>query len=168
MESTRAVPAGELKAKYVAMLKAQGRPFGYIVRSAGDPVEMVSSTDTLDTAMMSSIMTAAAGGPRIGPPIIRAVKVLPDGSEQPVRGLTFANVQHTSYRNIAEASRERSPYTCRATPSMMGISALTAMSGRTSLVSMIVPNLLFEELEIQRVKEASLKPPVVPSPMKKQ
>ena len=44
---------------------------------------------------------------------------------------------------------------------------LTAMSLRTPLISMIVPNLLFEELEIQRTKDVPLKPPVVPSPLKK-
>jgi hypothetical protein len=40
------------------------------------------------------------------------------------------------------------------------------MSNRAVVVSMIVPNLLFEELEIQRNKEIALKRPVVRSPLK--
>jgi len=166
VESARAVPAAELKAKYLAMLKAQERPFGYIVRAVADPIEMQTADDPMD-AMMAATMSMGAGGPRLGPAILRAVKVLADGSEQPVRGLNFANVQYTTFRDIAEASRERSVYTCRAASSMSGMGMLTAMSGRPPHISMIVPSLLFEELEIERTKDAQLKPPVVPSPLKK-
>ena len=165
VESARAVPSAELKAKYLAMLKAQDRPFGYIVRAVADPLEMQMQGESMDAMMSVSAMMS--GGPRIGPAILRAVKVLADGTEQPVRGLNFANVEYRTFRDIAEASRERSVYTCRPTASMSGMGMLTAMSGRTPLVSMIVPSLLFEELEVQRTKDAQMKPPVVPSPLKK-
>jgi len=164
VESARAVPAAELKATYLAMLKAQDRPFGYIVRAVADPLEMQMAGEPMD-GMVSVSMGMASGGPRIGPAILRVVKVLADGTEQPVRGLNFANVEYRTFRDIAEASRERSVYTCTA--SMSGMGALTAMSGRRPLVSMIVPSLLFEELELQRTKDAQMKPPVVPSPLKK-
>ncbi len=167
VESARAVAASQLKAKYLALLKTQERPFGYIVRSVADPVDLQSSGDSMDAMLVSGVIGGASGGSRVGPAILRAVKVLPDGTEQPVRGLNFANIQHTSFRDIAEASRERSVYTCRPAPSMSGMGMLTSMSSRTPLVSMIVPNLLFEELEIERVKDGQLKPPVVPSPLKK-
>ncbi len=35
IESGDAIPAAELKAKYLALLKTQGRPFGYILRRIG-------------------------------------------------------------------------------------------------------------------------------------
>jgi len=41
------------------------------------------------------------------------------------------------------------------------------MSLQTPIVSLILPNLLFEELEIQRGKDVPLKPPVVASPLRK-
>jgi hypothetical protein len=171
MESTRGLPAGELKAKYLDLLKAQGRPFGYIVRGVIDSTEVqATNIDEIDMDEMEAMYVMTMGGlpgtPRIGPAIARAVKVLPDGTEQPVRGLNFANVQYTVYRTIAEASRERTLYTCRP---VTGMSMTTAMpmSMRTPVVSIIVPNLLFEELEIQRGKEIPLKRPVVASPLKK-
>ncbi len=170
VESARGVPASELKAKYLEMLKVQGRDFGYIVRGVLDPNEMqVSSYDQVDTDDMEGMFSVMMGGPpgsgRVGPAIGTVVKVLPDGTEQPVRGLSFTNVQHSSYRTIAEASRERSLYTCLPAASM-SMGASMPMSNRTPVVSMIVPNLLFEELEVQRNKDVPLKPPVVPSPLK--
>ena len=56
-------------------------------------------------------------------------------------------------------------YTYRAAPgSSAGSSSLS--SGVAS-VSVVAPDLLFEEIEIQRARDAPLKPPVVPSPLKK-
>jgi hypothetical protein len=92
--------------------------------------------------------------------------VLADGTEQPVRGLSLANVQFTSYRTIAEASRERTLYTCHPATGM-GLMTAMPMSLQTPIVSLILPNLLFEELEIQRGKDVPLKPPVVASPLRK-
>jgi hypothetical protein len=170
VDSARGLPASELKAKYLELLKAQGRDFGYIVRAVVDPNEMqVSNFDQIDTddmeSMYSTMMSGSPGGARVGPAIARVLKVLADGTEQPVRGLSFANVQYTSYRTIAEASKERSLYTCQP-PQGMSMGTSMPMSNRTPVVSMIVPNLLFEELEIERNKEVPLKRPVVPSPLK--
>ena len=63
VESADGVPAAELKAKYLALLKAQGRQFGYIIRRLG-PLG------------------------RDGLAIAAAVRVTPDGREEPVRGLS--------------------------------------------------------------------------------
>ena len=166
MESARGLSAAELKTKYLEMLKTQGRAFGYIVRAVLDPNESrPSAVDPLDAAMASMAMISGQGGTRIGPPIVHAVKVLPDGTEQPVRGLTFASGPHTPCRTIVEASKERTMYTYRAAPgSSAGSSSLS--SGVAS-VSVVAPDLLFEEIEIQRARDAPLKPPVVPSPLKK-
>ena len=39
-------------------------------------------------------------------------------------------------------------------------------AGSLPAVSLIVPNLMFEELEIQKVTDVLQKPPVVPSPLR--
>ncbi len=169
VESARGLPAAELKTKYIEMLKAQGRDFGYIVRGVVDPNEVqVLNYDEVDTDDMESMYSTMMSGPpgaRLGPAIGRAVKVRVDGTEQPVRGLSFANVQHTSYRTIAEASKDRTLYTCQPAQ-VMNMGASMPMSNRVPVVSLIVPNLLFEELEIQPNKETPFKRPVVPSPLK--
>jgi predicted Zn-dependent protease len=131
LESAEAIPAATMKEKYLELLKAQDKPFGYIVRSVANP---------------GDIGTAGPGGPLI----LQAVKVTLDGKEEPVRGLRFGGVPQTAFRDILEASEERTLYNYR-------LNAATA-------ASIVVPNLLFEELDIQRTRDILQKPPVVPAP----
>jgi hypothetical protein len=131
VRSTQASPASSLKTKYLDLLKAQSKTYGYIVRRVAAPGDV------------------AGGGPG-GPVILEAVKVALDGSEEPVRGLRFGSVPSTAFRDILEASEERVLHNYR-------VDAGTA-------ASIIAPNLIFEELELQRTREIVQKPPVVPSP----
>jgi TldD protein len=130
VESAQAIPASELKAKYIALLKAQDKTFGYIVRG------------------VRSDGQAGASGPGID----AIVKITLDGKESPVRGMRFGTVSPMAFRDLAEASKERAVFSYRA--------------GATSAVSVIAPSLIFEELEIQRIRDILQKPPVVPSPLK--
>lgn len=129
MESAQAIPAADLKEKYIALLKAQDKTFGYIVRG---------------------VRSDGQGG--AGPAIDSIVKVTLDGTETPVRGMRFGSVPPMAFRDLAEASKERSVFSYRASA--------------TAAVSVIAPSLIFEELEIQRVRDILQKPPVVPSPLR--
>jgi hypothetical protein len=95
MQSAQAVPAADLKGKYLELLKAQDKAFGYIVRGIANPSEI-----------------AVGGGPG-GPFILQAVKVTLDGEEQTVRGLRFGVVAPTVFRDLVEASQERMLYSYR-------------------------------------------------------
>jgi len=88
VRSTQASPASSLKAKYLDLLKAQNKTYGYIVRRVAAPGDV------------------AGGGPG-GPVILEASKVMLDGSEEPVRGLRFGSVPSTAFRDILEESEER-------------------------------------------------------------
>jgi predicted Zn-dependent protease len=88
VRSTQAVPASQLKQKYLDLLKVQEKSFGYIVRSVAGTGEV-------------------PGGGGGGPIILDVVKVTPDGKEEPVRGLRFGDVPSTAFRDILEASEER-------------------------------------------------------------
>jgi hypothetical protein len=131
VRSTQASPASSLKRKYLDLLKAQDKTYGYIVRRVAAPGDV------------------AGGGPG-GPVILEAVKVTLDGREEPVRGLRFGAVPSTAFRDILEASEERVLHNYR-------VDAGTA-------ASIITPNLIFEELELQKIREIIQKPPIVPSP----
>ena len=133
MQSSEAVPAAELKQRYLDLLKAQGKDFGYIVRGVATPAE------------------ASGGGPGTGPMIFSIVRVSLDGREVAVRGLRFGAIAPAVFRDLLDASRERTLYSFRPTVN--------------DAVSVIVPNLIFEELEIQRAREIIQKPPSVPSPL---
>lgn len=132
VRSTQAISASQLKQKYLELLKVQEKPFGYIVRSIAGPGEV----------------TGGGGG---GPMILDVVKVTPDGKEEPVRGLRFGDVPSTAFRDILEASEERTLLNFR-------INVATS-------ASVIAPSLIFEEMEVQRTREIIQKPPVVPSPL---
>jgi hypothetical protein len=79
------------------------------------------------------------------------VKVTRDGREEPVRGLRLGSVAPAAFRDLVDASKERTLYNVRVTT--------------TSAVSILVPDLIFEELEIQQAREISQKPAVVRSPL---
>jgi hypothetical protein len=91
LESAQAIPAAELKGKYLALLKAQDKAFGYIVRGV-----------------------RPGGAANAGPAIDQIVKVTLDGTEEPVRGVRFGNVPSTAFRDLSEASEERALYSYRA------------------------------------------------------
>ncbi len=132
VESADAISSAELKARYLATLKTQGRPFGYILRRLG------------------------AQTARGGTPVASAVKVTPDGKEEPVRGLMLGGVTHTTFRDILAASAERT---------LLTSGVPNGMSGGTTLVSVIAPSLIFEELDIQKNKDPLQKRPLVASPI---
>ena len=132
VRSTQAIPASQLKQKYLELLKVQDKPFGYIIRSIAGPGEV-------------------AGGGGGGPMILDVVKVTPDGKEEPVRGVRFGDVPSTTFRDILEASEERTLLNYR-------INVATS-------ASVIAPSLIFEELEVQRTREIVQKPPIVASPL---
>ena len=91
LESAQAIPSADLKAKYLALLKAQEKTFGYIVRD----------------------VRPAGGAAGAGPAIDQVVRVTLDGREEPVRGLRFGTVPSTAFRDVSEASQERALYNYR-------------------------------------------------------
>ena len=131
IESATAVPASELRAKYLELLATQDREFGYIVRGLASPGEV-----------------PGGGG---GPVVLNAVKVDRNGKEELVRGLRLTGAAAAAFRDLLDASRERTLYNFRATS--------------VDAISVIAPNIIFEELELQQTREISQKPPIVPSPL---
>ena len=132
VQSGEAVSAAELRRRYLELLGAQDKPFGYIIRALAGPGD------------------APGGGPG-GPIILQGVMVTRYGDEQPVRGVRLGSVPAAAFRDLLDASRERTLYSARATG--------------TDAVSLIVPNLIFEELEVQRTRDIVPTLPVVPPPV---
>lgn len=130
VESSDAIPATELRQKYLDLLKTQDRQFGYIIRGLANPND-------------------ASGGAG-GILIVDGVKVSRDGKEEVVRGVRLGNVAPAAFRDLLDASRERALFNFRGST--------------TDPVSVIVPNLIFEELEVQQTREITQKPPAVPPP----
>jgi len=164
LESSSAVPAAALKTQYLARLKADGKAFGYIVRGLAG-VGPTAGGDPEDG--MISMMTMRGGGGPTGPAIVRAYRVTPDGAETLVRGLQFDTIPHAAFRDILAASNERTLYSVRPTlpPAMQMMAMMQGGPPSEVVVSLITPNLLFEELEISKPDRPFQRPPVVPSPL---
>jgi hypothetical protein len=161
LQSSSAVPAKSLKAKYLEKLKADGREFGYIVRSLA-----TASNPSNDPEDMMTMAMAMRSGPS-GPEILRAYKVAPDGTETLVRGLQFATVPHAAFKDVLEASQERALYSYRS--SLTGMMQMASMiqggpGAGDAVVSLIVPHLIFGELEIEKPDRPFQRPPIVPAP----
>lgn len=155
------VPATELRARYLARLKQEGRPFGYILRAIGP-----SAAPAADPEMMMPAMGAPPGPSSA--PIVRAFKVTPDGQETLVRGLQVGDVSHTAWRDLAEASADRTVYSYRGSlpPQMRRLVLLPpGIVAGDAIVTIIAPNLIFRELEIQKASTIFQRPPIVASPL---
>ena len=150
--SAQPVPAAALRAKYLELLKSQDKPFGYVVRDIANPGFLGDGSD---------LGTAPGGSGPAGPALLQVMKVTPDGKEEAVRGVRFGNVAATAFRNLLDASEERTLYNYRAVAPL----ALTT-SGGPATVSVIAPSVIFDELEVQRIKEIAQKPPIVASPLR--
>ena len=117
--------------------------------------------------MMSSMMRG--GGKPPGPAILRAYRVTADGAETLVRGLQFDSVPHARVprhpRGLERAQSLQLPLVAAA-----GDAADVDAAGRrrrraNRCVSVIAPNLLFAELEIEKPDRPFQRPPIVPSPL---
>ena len=162
VQSSAAVPAAALKEQYLARLKADGRESGYILRAlttgpnpSGGPEEMMA-------------FSMAMRGSESGPEVLRAYRVALDGTETLVRGLQLATVPHAAYRDLVAASQERGLYSYRS--SQTGVFQMMAMmqgggpGGNDVVVSLIVPSLIFGELEIEKPDRPFQRPPIVSAP----
>jgi len=163
VKSASAVPSAQLKASYLAMLKTQGRPFGYIVRSLAAPGSLIGSADPGDIQILIGGQ-GGQGGPA-GPLLPQLVKVTADGSEEVVRGMRFGNLSPNLFRNVLGASQERELLTYRGNQTVSPFAS--SFGGRQVPVSVIAPAFIIDDLEIQRLVEVPQKLPVVPSPLKR-
>jgi hypothetical protein len=164
VRSSGAVPASELKKTYLELLKMQGRPFGYIVRSLANPNALLGSGVT--AAELVALLSGQSGGPGAGPAgplILQIARVTPDGAEEPVRGMRFGALTANIFRDVLGTSEERVLHNYRASPSVPPVPG--SLGGGLATVSIIAPDFIVDDLEIQRIRETAQKLPAVPSPL---
>jgi hypothetical protein len=157
VSSSSAVTGAALRTGYLELLKTQGRPFGYIVRSVLMPGALVTSGDVNDL-----IATLNVGGPG-GPLVPQVVKVTPDGAEEVVRNMRLGPLTPNIFRDVLAVSGERVMLTQRGAAT--GFAAPGALGGRQVPVSVIAPAFVIDHIELQRLRDVAQKPPAVPSPL---
>jgi hypothetical protein len=151
LQSSGHTRGGDVQAGVFQLRSADGVPAAELRRKYLQLLETQGMPFGYIVRRLSSPGDAPGAGPGAGPMIAQGVKVSPDGREHVVRGVRLGAVPPATFRDLLDASREQTLYSAR--------------SANTNAVSVIVPNLIFEELEIQQTRDILQRPPVVPSPL---
>ncbi len=154
------VSVQELREKLLGLVKQRGKDYGIVVRSVANPSLRLSRS----TMMM--MMSMQPGEIRTEPAIL-AYKLFPDGKDELVRNVEFSGLTVTMFKEILAASADRVVYTApfrgRSVPGMPMV-YMGGGTGEESLVSFVVPSLLFEEMTLKRPSGEIPKPPVSKHP----
>ena len=141
--------AAALKAELLKLVAQRGKDYGVIVRRLGDPL--------LRTERTQIIISSSSGsrGPRIEPALL-AVKVFPDGREEPLRNVEIAGVDAPTFKDILSAGREPHVLTIPFRSQLLG--------GGVPVCSFAVPSLLFEDVTLKKPTGEIPQPPVAKHP----
>jgi predicted Zn-dependent protease len=155
----------QLRRQLLALAAARGAPYAVVVRRIADPSAMAADP----MAFFEAMAGAMGEGPSFGAAV--AVKVFPDGREEPVRGGRIAELTTASFRDIVAASRARTVGTLPAAAGFTGRLAFAMMrpgmsfaSGPGYTASYVVPSLLFEEVTLEPGGGAGRRPPLLAPP----
>ncbi|PYP55654.1 MAG: hypothetical protein DMD44_14500 [Gemmatimonadetes bacterium] len=153
-----------LRAELLKRAAARGRPYAVIVRRIANSASLAMS-DPME-------FMAAMGDDESDAPALRAalaVKLFPDGHEEPIRNAAVSGVTAASFKDIVAASRSRTVYTSpfRSPGGMFagltgggGMSFQMASAGLGYAASYVVPSLLFEDVTVKGPNGDLPKPPL--------
>lgn len=150
-------PLADLKKELIEMCKQRSKPYGILIRKMDYP--STASVGELQ-AMFQSIAQSGSTTRPIAP-LTLVYRIYVDGREELIRNVRLKNVSTRSLRDIQSATSEVATYDYvnnNAPFALMGIPGYLAPS------TVVAPGLLFEELEIDRIRDDTAKPPVVPPP----
>ncbi len=142
-----------MKQKLIDLCKQNNKAYGILIRKLDYP-----STASIDE--LEKVAQAAGGSHPVVPPLL-AYKIYPDGREELVRGLLFQGMSARSLKDIVAASDENYVFDLIDSNAPF---ALVGAGSFTTTSSVIAPAVLFEELELEPIKEETPKPPIVPAP----
>jgi len=154
---------GALRQRLLDLAAARGVPYGVIVSRLGDG----GATGADDpVAMMAAMADAADGAPQLTAAV--AVRIYPDGREEPIRGAELVGLTGTSLKGIVAASQLQS---CSSDPVDAGgvmaiempFGMLLGLEGEYES-SYVVPAVLLDDVSIRRRPGGSSRPPLVRPP----
>ncbi|MBS1833147.1 MAG: hypothetical protein JST65_10555 [Acidobacteria bacterium] len=150
-------PLADLKKDLIEMCKQRSKPYGILIRKMDYP--STASVGELQ-AMFQSIAQSGSTTRPVAP-LTLVYRVYPDGREELIRNVRLKNVSTRSLRDILSVTSEVAMYDYvnnNAPFALMGIPGYLAPS------TVVAPGVLFDELEIDRIRDDTAKPPVAPPP----
>ncbi|MCS6966127.1 MAG: metallopeptidase TldD-related protein, partial [Candidatus Kapabacteria bacterium] len=147
------IESNRLRLHFLEMIRQRELPYGIIVRS-------VMNLNILQTILTRTALGKYPPFVREGTlPLMAAYRVYPDGSEELLQPCDVVGLSVRALRDISAVSRERLPYNYLA-PAASGNSEAPYLP-----VSIIVPDIILEEVEVRPREGDVPKPPVVPPPL---
>ena len=146
--STNGMDREELHAEFMLLVEERGADYGVVVRRLAKP-------EAGDGP--ASAMSLLRGGPQAGPPLgltSLAYKVFPDGREELIPKAELVAVTEAAFRDIVAVSDTSTVYSFPHSPAGGLIPSFLAGAfsalGLGEVVSVSIPDLLFEELSLRK------------------
>jgi hypothetical protein len=143
--------AAALKAELLSLAQQRGRDYGVIIRRVGNPQLHVVN-------MLGGGPTMISAGSREGVRVDQATlayKVFPDGHEELVRNVEIAGMTAATFKEILAAGAE---------PRVITLPFRNTSIGNALIVSIALPDLLFEEITLKTPSGEIPRPPVAEHP----
>lgn len=151
----RTLSTKKLRERMMQLCKDRELPYGIIVRKI---LNLNILMTTLYNLTEGDFPFARTPGQLTA---LEVYKVYPDGREELVRGCDVAGMTAQSFKDILALGDKKFAYNCFATP----VTPAFYSGGAQFLASsVIVPSLLFEDVEIRPIEEDFSKPPILPHP----
>ena len=154
----RGLSDADLHDELMALVQERGTDFGIVVRRLGIRSAKLDQSDRV---------SSGAGELPIER-LTRAYKVYPDGREIPIRKAELSGFGETAFRDIVAVSQAASNHTLQLfLGTAYALRSTSARYGNTpgrALVSVSIPNLLFEEASVRKPIGNVPRPPVTAHP----
>ncbi len=151
-------PFAELKSQFVDLLKQRNKPYGILVRKMDYP----SSGSVGDLQALFASYQQSGSTTRPLAPLVLVYRVYAaDGREELIRNVRLKNVSSRAMRDILAASTETTKFDFVNNNAPF---ALMGWAGYLAAATIVSPGVLFEEMEIERIQDQTVKPPVTPAP----
>ena len=157
-----------LRADLLKRAAARGRPYAIVVRRLANPASLALSDPMEFLATMGGMGDDADDSPALQAAV--AVKLFPDGHEEPIRNGAVSGVTAASFKDIVAASQSRTVYTSpfHTFGGMLGAFGLGGggmniqmmSAGLGYAASYVVPSLLFEDVTVKGPTGDRPKPPL--------
>ena len=159
LTSNRTMNSDELLAEFTLLVEERGVEYGIVVRRMANPSE-----DEDPLSRISFLVSGSEPGPGLGS-LTAAYKVFPDGTEELIQTAELAAVTEAAFRDIVAVSEPSTSYSYAQSP--VGGSLPSFVAAALSLdkvVTVSVPDLLFEELTLRNPSGNVPHPPVAKHP----
>jgi TldD protein len=162
------VPRKQLEAKLVAAAKAEGLPYGLVIRRFDDTA-ITSAPERSRRELLQLLKSADTDLP---PPTVMSYRIYLNGKEELVRGVQLSEVPIQAWKDVIGVSKERTVYNFLAATEqwieliVRGTDDGFVPSGGIES-SIITPDLLFKELDVVPSTAGQRPPPRIPSPITK-